>query len=52
MDPNHASIPRRLLRDLYVVASTKRALEHGVCPDGGRALQIIDTWAQAPTDHR
>ncbi len=46
-DPNPAAIPRRLLRDLYIVASTKRALEHGVCPDCGHALEVIDTWERA-----
>mgnify|MGYP001577550039 FL=1 len=34
-------IPRHLLRDLDMPSKTKRALEHGVCPDCRAAQEVI-----------
>ena len=45
-----AAIPWRLLKDLYVVDVTKRALAAGRCVDCGAALVVIDTWErECPT---
>lgn len=44
---DQARMPRHLLRDLYMVRVAKRALERGVCPDCGQALEVIDTWERA-----
>lgn len=49
-DFSPAAIPRRMLRDLYLVRKAKDALASGVCPDCGRELEVVDTWERACPD--
>lgn len=39
-----AAIPRRTLKDRYLVDKAKRALIQDRCPDCRTALTVVDTW--------